>query len=202
MRNKILRYIGIFLMIIGVMILGAAFYMKYDTYKEQRTMKMTFENLPIDEKKDSPISDINKNSPEVESKKQNNITPIAILTIPKLDVDVVVGDGVTDYILQYAVGKFPGSANPGEKGNFSVAGHRDFVYAEYFKHLDKLVKGDEIKVKTKKGEFVYEVTEGFVVEPTEVEVLKSTNEPTITLITCTQGAKQRYIVKGKLVQKN
>jgi sortase A len=60
--------------------------------------------------------------------------------------------------------------------------------------------GDEIRVKTTKGEFVYEVTDIFVVEPHEVWVLDPTPEATITLVTCTpiRVATHRLIVKGKL----
>ena len=38
-----------------------------------------------------------------------------------------------------------------------------------------------------------------IVDPSRVDVLNDTEEATITLVTCTVGAKERLIVKGTLV---
>ena len=43
------------------------------------------------------------------------------------------------------------------------------------------------------------VEDNFIVEPEDVQVLDNTKEATMTLVTCTVGAKQRVIVKGKLI---
>lgn len=89
---------------------------------------------------------------------------------------------------------------PGEKGNFAVAGHRVSNYSEAFINLYKLEPGDLVSVKSRGKEFIYEINENFIVDPDRVEVLDETEEATITLITCTVGAKQRVIVKGKLIE--
>ena len=49
---------------------------------------------------------------------------------------------------------------------------------------------------------MYEVTDNFIVSPDNVEVLDNTDEATITLVTCTVGAKERVIVKGNLIKSN
>lgn len=130
----------------------------------------------------------------------DGVNVIGIMEIPKIDLKVAVAEGTDKKTLKKAVGHFEGSAMPGEAGNFAVAGHRSYTYNEFFNRLNEVEVGDEIKVKTTKGEFVYEVTDIFVVEPHEVWVLDPTPEPTITLVTCTpiRVGTHRLIVKGKL----
>src|SRR5688572_22535163 len=54
-----------------------------------------------------------------------------------------VVQGVTLTDLQRGPGHYPGTAMPGDKGNFAVAGHRTTYGAPFF-HLDQLRKGDEV----------------------------------------------------------
>lgn len=187
MKNKIRSIIGIILILIGVIIVSWVGYEKYTAYKEQQRLKNAFndvlnqsyeENIGVEEKKD-------------ESK---DIPPMGLLKIPKFDLETAIVDGVDLTSLRYAIGHFPETAKPGEKGNFSLAAHND----RFFKEIDNLVDGDEIQVKTKKTEFTYEVTDNFIVNPEDVSVLEETEEATITLVTCTPGGKQRVIIKGKL----
>ena len=134
--------------------------------------------------------------------KYKNLTmdTIGIMTIPKLDLKVCVAEGTDNEILKYAVGHFANTAMPGEKGNFSVAGHRSYTYGEYFNRLDELEIGDAITVKTKENEYTYTVYDIQVVLPEDISVLDSTDDATITLVTCTpiRVATHRLIVKGRL----
>ena len=66
-------------------------------------------------------------------------------------------------------------------------------------------KGDEIAVTTKDGEFRYVVSATRVVEPSDVSVLRASNEPTLTLVTCypfdfVGSAPSRFIVTARLVR--
>lgn len=103
--------------------------------------------------------------------------------------------------LKYAVGHFKETAMPGEKGNFALAGHRNYTFGEYFNRLDELENGDEITMKTTKGSFTYKVYGKKVVLPEQVEVLNPTKEATMTLITCTpvRVATHRLIINAKLI---
>ena len=107
-------------------------------------------------------------------------------------------EGISDDVLQYYLGHFPTSVKPGEVGNFAVAGHRVSDYTDAFINLYKVVEGDEIIIETKEKRFTYEITKNFIVDPDNVEVLADTKDTTITLVTCTVGAKQRVIVQGVL----
>lgn len=189
MKRKI---ISIALILIGLSIVGAALFMRFSAERKQNAMINDFENT---------IENIDKNSGNPNQKPPSeDIKAIGIMKIPKIDLKVAIGEGVGNEILKYAVGHFTGTAMPGQKGNFCVAGHRSYTYSEYFNRLDEVVIGDSIIVKTQKGEFTYKVYEKKVVEPTETSVLNPTKDATLTLVTCTpiRVATHRLIIKAKL----
>jgi sortase A len=196
------RILGIVLIIVGLSIIGSALFMRYSASRQQKAMIVAFENTIADI--DKNLSSENTESVEIFPVKKPPLedisSAIGIINIPKIDLKVAVGEGIENKTLKYAVGHFEGTAMPGEKGNFAVAGHRSYTYSEYFNRLDELNVGDDIIVKTSKGEFTYKVYDKKVVEPTEVSVLDKTKEATITLVTCTpiRVATHRLIVKGKL----
>jgi sortase A len=105
------------------------------------------------------------------------------LQIPAISVDapIVQGDGWEQ--LKKGVGQHIGSANPGEDGNVVLSAHND-IFGEIFRNLDRLHPGDEITIYTNQRSYTYVVTESQVIEPTQVDVMESTSQPTLTLISC------------------
>lgn len=85
--------------------------------------------------------------------------------------------------LKKGVGQHIGSADPGQNGNVVLAGHDD-VFGEVFRNLDKLQPGDQIVLYTMLQQYTYLVTETRIVEPGQVDVMNSTSDPTVTLISC------------------
>ena len=122
------------------------------------------------------------------------------IQIPSLNVDapIVQGDGWEQ--LKKGVGQHIGSANPGENGNVVLSAHND-VYGELFRYLDELKPGDPIYIYTQQKQYVYIVTQTQIVEPTQVEVMADTPDPTLTLISCYPYMKdnQRIVVFAKLL---
>ncbi|HLF26757.1 MAG TPA: sortase [Anaerolineae bacterium] len=122
-----------------------------------------------------------------------SVTPLPIPTagpgqptrivIPALGVDAQIVPGTDWEQLKKGVGHQPGAANPGERGNLVLAAHND-VFGEIFRDLDQLAPGDEVVVYSIDRVYRYRVTETRLVEPTDVEVMSSTSEPTATLISC------------------
>lgn len=115
---------------------------------------------------------------------------------------VVEGVGVED--LKRGPGHYPGTAAPGQPGNFAVAGHRT-TYGAPFYYLDKLQVGDEVHVVDRGGnEWVYVVERTEVVQPSDTWVIGDdplgNGRPTLTLTTCTPrfSAAQRLIVFAQL----
>lgn len=198
MKNKLYNLLGIVLIGIGVVIIGATIYMKYDTNERQKQLRKSFEQS-MNSLADDSATSIKQNEIAPDEKPQlQEVKAMGLLIIPKINVNVAVGEGVEMDLLKYAVGHFKETAKPGEKGNCVLAGHRNFTHAEFFKNLDQLNKDDDIIIRTKSYEYTYKVTEKLIVDPDKVEVLNPTKDSTITLVTCTIGAKQRLIVKGKL----
>jgi LPXTG-site transpeptidase (sortase) family protein len=128
---------------------------------------------------------------------------VAKLYLPTLKKHWVVVQGVTQKDIRFAPGHYPNSAMPGQKGNFSGAGHRNRAT---FWNLDQLKPGDKMVVETKTTFYVYEVVKQRIVLPTAVEVVRAV-PPTmeagklITLTTCNPKLDnyQRLIIHGKLV---
>lgn len=121
------------------------------------------------------------------------------IQIPAIGVDapVVQGDGWEQ--LKKGVGQHVGSANPGQRGNVVLSAHND-IFGELFRHLDRLQPGDQVVLYTQQKQYIYIVTRTEIVEPTRVEVMASTSDPTITLISCYPYLvdDQRIVVFAKL----
>lgn len=112
--------------------------------------------------------------------------------------------GVTLGDLQRGPGHYPGTALPGEEGNFAVAGHRTTYGAPFF-NLDQLRRGDEVVVTDPSGErFVYRVRSQEIVAPGDTWVVGpdplERGRPLLTLTTCNPrfSNAQRLIVFAEL----
>ncbi|MDX3524422.1 class E sortase [Streptomyces scabiei] len=139
----------------------------------------------------------------------------AVLDIPRLRLRVPVAEGVgrADVLDKGYVGHYPGTAQPGRPGNLALAGHRN-THGEPFRHLDRLVPGDEVHVETRDAVHTYVVDrtlpqttpgDGGVLRP----VPRSDVRPSygyaerghyLTLTTCTPAYTSTYrlVVWGKL----
>lgn len=195
--DKLRRGIGVVLIILGLTIIGTVVYKKIETIQKQKEIVEIFKNGMSEGTTEENV--VNQNEEKVNLEEINGYKPIAMIEIPSIKLSQALVEGITDDVLKYFLGHFPDSALPGEKGNFSVAGHRVSDYTDAFINLYKVKSGDEVIVKTHDKKYTYVVEENFIVEPEDVQVLDNTKDATMTLVTCTVGAKQRVIVKGKLI---
>ena len=128
----------------------------------------------------------------------------AVIKIAKLGLVWPLVEGVELPDLNKGVGHFPGSAAPGQVGNFATAGHVCCAHNEPYRHLDQLVPGDEIKVQTELATYRYGVVRqtactgsvgpngNLVVPQTQVSVVdpapclpgQPSNRKLMTLVTC------------------
>ena len=133
-------------------------------------------------------------------------TAIARLYIPVMKLHWVVVEGVDVGDIRFAPGHYPGTAMPGQIGNFSVAGHR---VPPLFWNLQEVRPGDQIVVQTQDYWYVYRVTANEIVTPHAIEVVAPTPDrigvaPTtamLTLTTCNPkwNDYQRMVVHAELV---
>lgn len=124
-------------------------------------------------------------------------TPVAILRVPALHLEVPVFATVTDLHLNRGAGLIAGMGLPDTGGNVGIAGHRD----GYFRALKDIEPGQLIEVETAARTHRFRVVTTEIVDPRDVRVLADTLDPTLTLVTCYPfyflgSAPQRYIVRG------
>ncbi len=121
------------------------------------------------------------------------------IQVPAIGVDapVVQGDGWEQ--LKKGVGQHIGTANPGTDGNLVLSAHND-IFGEIFRDLDQLKAGDVVVIYTNQRSYTYVITGWQVVEPTQVEVMAPTSNPTVTLISCYpyRVDTQRIVVRATL----
>jgi sortase A len=132
--------------------------------------------------------------------KPNLGTGIALLDIPKINLSMVVVEGVGVEDLKLGPGHYPGTPLPGEPGNVVISGHRT-TYSHPFYNVNELTVGDPVTLTSPDGtKSIYLVSEVKVVEPTAVEVVSNTPDDRLTLTTCNPrySAAQRLIVVAKL----
>ena len=123
--------------------------------------------------------------------------PLALLRIPRLEIEVPVFAGTDDLVLNRGAGWIIGTAPPGQAGNIGIAGHRD----GFFRPLQNIALGDELVVDTTDTSTTYFVEELHIVDPTDVWVLEPTTSPSVTLVTCypfyfVGSAPNRFIVRA------
>lgn len=218
------KYIPYILIFFGIIIIGIALYIELSTaYYQKEIVEEYYNNLTkqkteeINDELLQSVESSQEDSVDLEDvvkavEEENKVSPVekyldgkvisGIIEIPKLNVTAAILEGTDDRALKYTVGHYPGTANFGEKGNSVLLGHRNYVYGHYFRELDKLELGDLIILRKGNDEFIYEVTNFFVVEPTEMWVLDSSEEAEVTLITCTPiiTYTHRLIIKGRLIE--
>lgn len=139
----------------------------------------------------------------------------AILSIPRLGLRVPVAEGVSKpaVLNKGYVGHYPGTQQPGQAGNFALAGHRN-THGEPFRYINRLRPGDAVQVET--ADAVYSYTVDRTLPQTSARddgviraVPRSIVRPAygyrapgyyLTLTTCTPEYTSRYrlVVWGRL----
>ena len=182
MKNKISKI----LITMGLLIIiGSLILITYPKYMENKALSSFEEKIERQE----VITEVNPGD------------EIGIIEIKSVNLKNVIVESTDKKYLNHHVCHFENSAMPGEDGNFALAGHSStYYYNQVFNELHKVKIGDEIIIKTINDEFTYTITETIVVESDEIEVLdQDMTKKEITLVTCTNGGKQRFIVKGEVL---
>ena len=132
-----------------------------------------------------------------ESLKVNASPPLGIFTIKKLNLQVPIYNGTSEYYLNRGLGRIKGMARMDEVGNLGLSGHRD----GFFRVLKDIEVGDDIEIQTTQGVETYAVTSITIIPKSDVSILAPTTDKTLTIVTChpfyfVGHAPDRYIVKA------
>ena len=123
---------------------------------------------------------------------------IGIVRIPKINVNYPILAQTTNVeLMKVAPYKFWG-ANPNEVGNLCIIGHNYRRRGVFFSDVPSLSVGDIVEIQDLTQRTIqYEVYDIHTVDPNDrSDTTQYTNgKKEVTLITCTDDAKQRVIVK-------
>jgi sortase A len=194
-RGRILRITGLVLIVAALLLAGYVSWQLWGTgfatRRAQNELRPAFE---------SKIGTLDpQDSPERVAKVPGDA--VAIIRIPKIDIDYVVVEGTDTEALKKGPGHYSQTAYPWQDhGRVGIAGHRT-TYLAPFWSLNELRAGDRIVLATEYGTFNYRVTRSVVTPPSGrlpsgPSVLDQTNDPTLVLTTCNPrfSASTRLIV--------
>lgn len=205
--GRLLRIAGELLVTCGVVVLGFLAYMYWGTALRESSAQLTYTSQLTRQ-----WSAANPFAALASLRTITPGTPFALLRIPQFgrawQLAVVQGAGVSQLLL--APGHVPGTALPGQVGNFTVAAHR-VTAGNPFWSLPSLRKGSVIDVETITATYEYEVTsEPAWVPASDLDALapvpfhsgEAARQRLITLITCDPPwtGTGRVVVTGVLVR--
>jgi sortase A len=125
--------------------------------------------------------------------------------IPDINVMLPIYHGITEEVLQVAIGHIEWSSIPagGESTHCVVSGHRGLPSARLFTDLDKLGEGDVFMLNVLNQVLTYQIDQIKIVEPHETEELMiEEGEDYCTLVTCTPYGinSHRMLVRGTRIE--
>lgn len=123
------------------------------------------------------------------------------LVAEPMGLDSIVVKGTSRADLRKGPGWITYTDVPGPTGNCGISGHRT-TYLAPFRRLDRMEPGDTIDFYSPYRRYTYRVRKKFAVTPDRVEVVATTESPTLTLTAChpPYSARQRLIVQSDLVE--
>ena len=139
--------------------------------------------------------------PEIQTSKAKDGTEyytIGIINIPKLNINYPILSETTESLLKIAPCKFWGP-NPNQVGNLCIAGH-NYRNSKFFSKIPTLEIGDIVEITDLANKTLqYEVYNKYIVEPEDTTCTdqRVNGEKQVTLITCTNDNKQRWIIKAR-----
>ncbi len=134
---------------------------------------------------------------QIEVKQQTNIEYIAILKIPKINLErgLVNRNSYLNNV-NYNVEILKDSSMPDEiNGNVILAAHSGNARVSYFRNLDKLSIGDKVSLDYKGITYNYKVVNIYDIEKTGTALIKRNYKTsTLTLITCRHNTNKQIVV--------
>ncbi len=115
--------------------------------------------------------------------------------IPEINIDAQISEGTSKEVMDKYVGHFVETQK--EFGNVGLAAHNRGYPVNYFQDLKKLKIGSEITYIHNDFEMTYVVEKIEIIQNTNWDYLKNTEDNRITLITCVENEpKYRRCIQG------
>ena len=134
----------------------------------------------------------------------NGYDVIGKVKIPKIDIEYPIlnletsNPEETKVPMRYGIVKYWGG-DVNDYGNLSIAGHNNYN-GTMFGKTKNLEIGDIVELTDLTNRTIqYKINDIFITDPNDVSILKTEDETVreVTLITCTNGNKERLILKAR-----
>ncbi len=195
--NKII-ILGIIILSIGVSLITYDYFSNKNIEIEEQEAIEEFYTIQEELKEENTSEEPQKVE---EVKKQNKTNYIAILKIPKIDLERGLVDP-NSYLnnVKYNLEIVEGSSMPNKKNsNLIIASHSGTARISYFRNLNKLSINDEILLIYKNKTYKYKVSNKYEIEKTgTAKIIRNNNKTTITLITCKYKTNKQIVVIADL----
>ncbi len=186
----------IIILVLALVIVLAMIIVKYgNNYKNEKEVSATLETIEQQLEEKSP-----EDEEELLDVEYKGYKIEGIIEIPKIDIKYPIINQTNEETMKLSITKFWGPA-VNEIGNYTVAGHNN-KDGTMFGKTKYLEIGDTIKLTNLKNETIeYKVFEIYSIDPDDVSIVNSVDPNTreITLITCTNGHKNRLITKARQI---
>ena len=123
---------------------------------------------------------------------------IGIIKIPNIELEYPILETTNNTTMRLSITKFWGNG-VNEIGNLSLAGHNNYD-GTMFGRTKQLEIGDKIELTDMKGITKnYIIYEKFITDPNNISIIETNEFGTreVTLITCSNGNKERLILKAR-----
>ena len=179
-------------LIIATLVVATLIAIKYfNLYKNETEAKQVIANINEELKNsDNPITGIDE---QIQGHKV-----VGIIKIPKIELEYPILETTSKETLNLSITKFWGN-EINEIGNVTLAGHNN-LNGTMFGKTKKLEVGDVIELTDIQNVTLkYKVFKIYVIDPNDISCILPEQEGTreVTLITCTNGNKNRLIVKAR-----
>ena len=193
--NKFYKNRTLFLILLVVFILVILSIFIYFYFQKQKEQKLYSFSEKLDEKYQTLSLYSTNNTTTNSTSSSSHI--IGKITIDKINLNYSILSTCSEELLKIAPCRLCGP-EPNQIGNLCIAGH-NYDNGKFFSNISKLSIGDSIRIYDLNNEYVeYSIYDKFEVEINDTSVLnQDTNNKELTLITCNNKKKNRFILKSK-----
>ena len=193
--NKFYKKKTIFLILLVFFILVILSIFIYSYIAKQKEEKLYSFSKKLDDKYQT--LSLYSNNNVVNSSPTSSSHIIGKITIDKINLNYSILSTCSEELLKIAPCRLCGP-EPNQRGYLCIAGY-NYDNGKFFSNISKLSIGDSIRIYDLNNEYVeYSIYDKFEVEINDTSVLnQDTNNKELTLITCNNKKKNRFILKAK-----
>ena len=185
--RAVLHFVASVMMVSGVLLIADAGVTlawqepisAFQTEREQAELENDFETPPARVLKRKPLPG----------------DSIGKIELPTIDRSYYIVEGTKPGDLRKGPGHYDDTPLPGDRGTTAIAGHRT-TFGAPFRKIDKLKKGDEIRLEMAYATITYRVEKTVIVRPDQTEVKDRVGYNRLILSAChpLYSAAERIVV--------